>query len=191
MTRTNRRGFLALTGTAAVAALAGCSDGGGDDPTDRGPVSIEELAFAADRPEGYDEFEERQDGVYRSNEVVWIYLALSDLSGEPLEAEEGEDATTGTNETTAGEDDSAGDDRVQIDLREELVIEDPSGDTPIDTTFSFDPVLQPSQLDGFFVANDVVLSGDAAFGTYGVEVTVRDLVSETQDSESATFEVVE
>ncbi|AGN00179.1 hypothetical protein L593_01130 [Salinarchaeum sp. Harcht-Bsk1] len=183
-------------GSALVASLAGCSGGGGDDdPSSRGPVSIDELAFAAGRPDGYAAYEPQPDSVYGPNDVVWVYLAVSDVSGEPVVESDAANQSeqTGDESSSAGGDDggSAGEEEtiVDVDLRQRLRVEAPDGSLVAESTDEFQPTLSVRQLDSFFVATDVLHAGTPTPGEHETTVTLTDRVSETEATESATFSI--
>lgn len=171
MARISRRNAMIAGAGVATAILAGCSgDGGGDDdPADRGPIAVTELALAAERPAGYDDYELQPDATYESDEKVWLYAELSGLSGVP--AEDG-DSTM-----------------VDIDLVQTVTVEGPAGNVLVDSTQRFERTLDVRQLDAFFVGTDVVLSGTVATGTYAATLAYTDQVSQTETTESATFSI--
>jgi len=191
-----------------MAGLAGCSGGGGnDDPSSRGPVSIEEVAFAAGRPNGYGEYEPQPDATYGPDDVVWIYAELSAISGEPVNESDGANRSDET-ESGAGDGDGDGassdgdgassdDDGasgaeetiVDVDLRQTLRVEDPDGALVAETTAEIQQTLSVRQLDAFYIATDVLTAGTPAVGEYTATITVTDRVSETETTETATFSI--
>ena len=189
-----------IGGSAAWAALlAGCSGGGGnDDPSSRGPVSIEEVAFAAGRPNGYGEYEPQPDATYGPDDVVWIYAELSAISGEPVNESDGANRSDEA-ESGAGDGDGASSDGdgatgaeetiVDVDLRQTLRVEDPDGALVVETTAEIQQTLSVRQLDAFYIATDVLTAGTPAVGEYTATITVTDRVSETETTETATFSI--
>jgi hypothetical protein len=185
-----RRVLLAGAGITGV-LLAGCSgDGGEDDPADRGPIEIRQLAFAAGRPAGYDEYEDQPGATYGRGDVVWLYADYEGLSGEPIEPESEEES--GDQDGASGGNDTRQDDeptRVDIDLQQSLSVTHLDDGPIVEDEATFQETLAVPQLDRYFTGTEILLPGDVGTGEYETTVTVTDRVSETEDSATATFRI--
>lgn len=184
MQEVSRRQLLLAGAGLTTSFFAGCSgdDGEGDnagttDPANRGPVSVAELAFAADRPDDLDEYEPQSESTYAPDQPIWLYADFSGLAGEPIDSGgDGGDADAAT---------------VAIDFQQTLVVEDPDGNQVIESQETFQEELSPQQLEGYYTGTEILLAGRAATGEYAATLSVTDRVSETQASETATFRIEE
>lgn len=171
MPSTTRRDALIAGAGVASTVLAGCSDdGGSSSPADRGPIGVAELAFTAERPAGFDDYDPQPGATYAADERIWLYVELSGLAGEPVEDET----------------DSS---MVEIELVQTVTVEAPDGSVLVDATDRFEPTLAARQLDSFFVGTDVVLDGSVSTGEYTVTLAYADRVSDSETTETATFRI--
>jgi|GEM_PF-3561056 len=197
-----RRRLLVAGAGVATTSLAGCSvlggGGGDDDVTDRGPVTIDELRWIDGRPEGYDEYEPQTEATYSPDETIWLYLAVSDISGEPIEDADAAGATGEEQDATAADTSNGATDgsappeepeRFRIDLRQELFVTDPEDEVAVSLDETFDRTLTANQLDAFYVATQIVLLGSDPVGEYEATVAIEDRVSGTSDEAVGTFRI--
>lgn len=173
-----RRRLLSAGVGAAAVALSGCAtngadgigpaDGADDDgsPTPEPGLQVPVLAFCADEPEGYDQFERQPDATYPPDATVWIYLEVDGV---------------GTQETEEG---------VHIDLRENVLVTDADGATIIDDTLRYDQTFEPgTDLDTFFVTNKVTLPSNPATGEYEFTAEFVDEIGDAETRATGTFTV--
>lgn len=173
MTITDRRTFVrSLAGAAAASAVAGCSgssDAGDVDSTttDSGPFGVTDLVFVAEKPTGYDEYEEQPDATYEPGEVVWLYYNLENV---------------GTESTGEGE--------ARMHLSQSVTVTGPSGETLMEDTNEVEQeVPEASAAEGLYFYNNVTLPGDVAGGEYELAFEMTDEIGGGTVSESATFVV--
>lgn len=186
MSTLGRRRLLLAGAGVAGAALAGCSgDGGGDDPADRGPIAIEELAFAAAQPTDRGEYEPQPDATYERGDVVWLYAEYAGVSGEPVDGDGGEGGSDSSEEGPEDE----GQPAVEIDLHQTVTVDDPDGERIVESETPFATELTTPQLAGYYTSTEILLPGDAASGEYETTVTVTDRVSETEATKRAAFRI--
>lgn len=168
MIRTGRRRLLVGGSALLVGGLAGCTNQDADeDPSERGPLSVADFAFAAEEPTGYGEYTEQPDATYARGETLWLYVELDGLAGEPV------------------------DDGVQIDLEQVLRLEHEEHGQISETPDVRDDVLQSNQLERFSVQNGFEIGSQFATGEYTLTMSFTDNVSETSATESGTFHVAE
>lgn len=163
-----RRRALQAVGSALLLGIAGCSTQGTvEDPSERGPLSIDEFGFAASEPTAYGEYEAQPNATYSPGATVYCYVSLDGLAARPIE--EG----------------------VQIDLEQRLVITAPTGETWVDETETHDTVLGAEHLERFYTKTPIPLSEDTHTGEYDLTITFTDHVSETAAEASGPFVVAD
>lgn len=168
MIRLGRRQFVTGASGAAIAGLAGCTDGGDDQPpAERGPVSIDEFVFAASEPQAYGEYDERPDATYAPGSDVWLYASLEQLAAEEI------------------------DDGVRIHLDQRVRIDTPEDETWLDETETFRTELERAHLDRFYTRTPIGVPENALHGEYDVTIEFTDHVSDSTDGASGTFTIEE
>lgn len=168
MQRLERRRLLHAGATALLVGLPGCSDDGADeDPADRGPLAIDEFAFAASEPDAYGEYEEQPDDTFAPGDDVWLYVSLDGLSAEPTD----------------------GGVQTQLDVR--IQIETPEDGTWFDETDSVEQELGAEHLERFYWYTSFGVPENARAGDYEVTLSFTDRVSETSAEAGGTLTIAE
>lgn len=172
MVSTSRRRALATCGALLVPTLSGCSDGGVENPAERGPLSIGEFAFAASEPSGYGEYEPQPDATYRRGDSLWVYVELNGLAARRVDG------------------------GVEIDLAERRILEH-DGQELSTAEKTYRETIQSNQLQNFYARAGLPISDGSGssqgFPTGESTLTVEytDNVSGTSATESGTFTVTE
>lgn len=165
----DRRHVVRVAACTFAVGTAGCSIGSDpQDPADRGPLSVDDFAFAAGEPEGYGSYERQPDETYAPGSRVWVYAALDGLAARPIE-----------------------DGDVRIDLEQHVSIDAPGVEGWVDETERFQTELGREHLDRFYTKTPIGLPSDAPTGEYDLEIEFEDHVSNTRAAVGETFVVAD
>ncbi|MXR21530.1 hypothetical protein [Halobacterium bonnevillei] len=175
------RRSLLVTGTGAMAALAGCTgDGGGpseETETTTAPTTttaaqptaldIQNPVLCAEAPAGYQQYTEQPEDTYEPGDVIWVYF---------------EPSTVGT--------ESAGEGEIRFEYDFSVSVTDPDGEnlgTVEDTASRTIP--EGSDLSTVFLSVNYSPPTEFEAGTHTLELEVTDTVAGNTATESIEFEV--
>jgi len=166
MDRFTRRHLLRGGAVAAGIGLAGCL-GGGEESDPEGSeqtaeLDIEQVRFASERPTGYREYTEREDGIYGIDDTVWIYY-------EPV----------GLSETET-------DNGSQIELEMALDVTGPTGEN-----WSFEEEITEERTEDVYLTWQFQPEQPVNGGEYETTLRVRDTVAGEQTTTDASFRIGE
>lgn len=173
----NRRSVLTAGAVALGSVLAGCgssddgsggSDGGtgstDGDVTGSGSFGVSNLAFTAERADGYDSYTPQPDASYGRGDSIWLYFEVDGLTA------------------------SQSGDGYTPEFTQALTVTGPDGEQVLTEEFDYEPqISSESQLDAIYVTNDITLPEGAAAGDYRVEFDLTDELAGASVSESASF----
>lgn len=169
----SRRQFIEATAAVGLAtALAGCGDGGENGTptptaTPEPQLEISRIQFVAAQPTGYRDYEPVQDKTYQLGGEAWVYF-------EP------EGVTT----------ESADDDGERIELTLEAEFTDADGRVVNTVGRTLDQDIEGGQsLEELFLFATTEIPGDAATGTWTVDVELTDELSGATATFTREFEV--
>ena len=152
-----------------TSTLAGCL-GDDDDPpaTEPDDLGLEHVRLVADEPDGYREYTEVRDGVFDTDDTVWVYC-------EPvgLETDDVED----------------GDSR--IDLTFELEILDPDGETVETTEEEMGREMSADELGELFLFGFFEPARPVYQGEYDAELTLTDNLAGERAETTISFVIGE